>query len=325
MSTATHLRPGDSLVSTGYQGIVLDRLAKQAVGILDVDESCIFVRDRSHPDQVIVAAAHGTDEAMVGKRVPVALERSWSREGELVELFWRGDVQGALSVGTPATTSASRSCMNTALLEAFAPAVAAAIWHAHARPDSQADVRDQITGLTAALNERDGYTAQHSHDIVATADSVGRAIGLDPAGLAELEVAALLHDIGKLLVPDSILKKPGRLTLDEHAAMAQHPEHGAQILARVPGLEVVANIVRYHHERWDGGGYPDGIAGARIPLASRIITVCDSYNAMTSDRPYRRAMPHEYAIAELRANAGWQFDPEVASAAEEMLECEVAA
>ena len=86
---------------------------------------------------------------------------------------------------------------------------------------------------------------------------------------------------------------------------------GAEILARVPGLEAVATIVRYHHERWDGAGYPDGLAGARIPLASRIIAVCDSYNAMTSDRPYRRAMSHADALAELHVNAGWQFDPVV--------------
>jgi HD-GYP domain-containing protein (c-di-GMP phosphodiesterase class II) len=312
-------------VSSGYQGIVLDRLAKQAAEILAMEESCIFARDRAHPDQAIVAAAHGADRAIVGKRVPVARERSSAATGEVVELCWREDVQGALSVGTPSATRAPLSCSNTALLEAFAPTVAAAIWHAHARPDAQTDMRDQITGLTAALNERDGYTARHSHDIVDTARSLGHALSLDPAALAELEVAALLHDIGKLLVPDSILKKPGRLTLDEHATMALHPGYGAQILARVPGLEVVASIVRYHHERWDGGGYPDAIAGTRIPLASRIISVCDSYNAMTSDRPYRQATPHGYAIGELRANAGRQFDPTVAFVAEEMFEGEVAA
>jgi HD-GYP domain-containing protein (c-di-GMP phosphodiesterase class II) len=100
--------------------------------------------------------------------------------------------------------------------------------------------------------------------------------------------------------------------------MTEHPVRGAEILSRVPGLEVVATIVRYHHERWDGGGYPDGIAGERIPMASRIISLCDSYNAMSSDRPYRRAMSHEDALAEIHANAGWQFDPEVAFGADEV-------
>lgn len=325
MTTATYPRPGESLMTSGYQGIVLDRLAKQAVEILDTEESCIFVNDRSHPYQAIVAAAHGSAEAIVGKRVPVALEHSWSREGKLVELCWRGDLQGTLSVGTAATAPAPVSCSNTPLLEAFAPVVAAAIWHAHTRPDWHPGMRVQIDTLAAALSERDGYTAQHSLDVVASATALGRAVGLDAAGLAELEVAALLHDIGKLLVPDSILKKPGRLTPDEYAAMAQHPVSGAQILARVPGLEAVASIVRYHHERWDGGGYPDGIASTRIPLASRIISVCDSYNAMTSDRPYRRAMSHGDAMDELRTHAGWQFDPDLAFAAGEMFAHEVAA
>jgi polar amino acid transport system substrate-binding protein len=126
-------------------------------------------------------------------------------------------------------------------------------------------------------------------------------------------------------VPDSILKKPGKLTPDEHAVMAVHPIRGAEILARVPGLEVVATIVRYHHERWDGEGYPDGLSGVRIPLASRIIAVCDAFNAMTSDRPYRRAMSHAAALAELHANAGWQFDPGVVFGAGEVFQLEVAA
>ncbi|MEA2411981.1 MAG: hypothetical protein QOC77_2542 [Thermoleophilaceae bacterium] len=312
-------------MTSGYQGIVLDRLAKQAVEILDAEESCIFVRDRSHPDQAIVAAAHGAGEAIVGKRVPVATEQSWSPEGELVQLCWRGDLQGTLSIDTPTAAPGSASCSNATLLDAFGPVVAAAIWHAHTRPDSHPGMRAQIDGLAAALSERDGYTAQHSRDVVASATALGRATGLDAAGLAELEVAALLHDIGKLLVPDSILQKPGRLTPDEYAAMAQHPARGAQILSRVPGLEVVASIVRYHHERWDGGGYPDGIAGTRIPLASRIITVCDSYNAMTSDRPYRRAISHPDAMTELRTHSGWQFDPDLAFAAGDIFEHAVAA
>jgi hypothetical protein len=196
MPSVTHPRPGDSLAASGYPGIVLDRLARQAADLLDVGESCIFARDRSHPDQAIVAAAHGADEAIVGQRVPVAFENSRAQEGTLVQLRWDGDVQGALSVGTAATARPPPlPSSSTALLEELAPTAAAAIWHAHMRPDAPPDMRRTI------------------------------------AGLAELEVAALLHDIGKLLVPDSILKKPGPLTPDEHAVMAQHPTGGAQILA----------------------------------------------------------------------------------------------
>jgi putative nucleotidyltransferase with HDIG domain len=309
----------DGIAASGYQGIVLDRLAKQAVQILAADDSCIFVRDHSDPDMDIVAAASGVDESIVGKRVPVDVEQSRARHGALVELCWRGDVQGTLAVRS--MDDDSRAALTTPdLLDALAPTVAAAIWHAHTRLASHPDVRRNIAGLVAALAERDGYTASHSMEIVSTARTLGIAMGLDTAGLAELEAAALLHDIGKIIVPDTILKKRGPLTPSEHTIMAQHPARGAEILARVPGLEAVATIVRYHHERWDGGGYPDGLAGARIPLASRIISVCDSFSAMTSDRPYRRATSRSRALTELEENAGRQFDPDVTLGALEIFE-----
>jgi diguanylate cyclase len=148
---------------------------------------------------------------------------------------------------------------------------------------------------------------------------VGERFGLSPAALAEIELAALLHDIGKVRVPDSILNKPGALTEDERAVMNRHPVWGAELLARVPGLEPVATIVRFHHERWNGGGYPAGLAGTRIPLTSRIIAVCDAHHAMTSDRPYRAALSQAHALAELRAGAGTQFDPVVVADLEAVL------
>jgi HD-GYP domain-containing protein (c-di-GMP phosphodiesterase class II) len=311
------------MAASGYQGIVLDRLAKQAVQILDAEESCIFALDQTDPNMAIVAAAHGADEAIVGKRVPVGIEITRAGHGPLAQLCWAGDVQGSLALGGAQRPQPSTT--DTAALEAFAPTVAAAIAHAHTRATTNPNVRSHIAGLVAALDERDGYTARHSEEVVAASRSIGLSMGLDRAALAELEVAALLHDIGKILVPDSILKKPGPLTPDEYAQMAIHPARGAEILARVPGLEVVATIVRYHHERWDGSGYPDGLTGDRIPLASRIIAVCDSFNAMTSDRPYRRAMSPEDALTELHINAGWQFDPAVVFAADAAFQQEVAA
>jgi putative nucleotidyltransferase with HDIG domain len=324
MSALTHPAAGDGIACSGYNGIVLDRLAKQATEILDIDDSCIFVQDQRDPDMAIVAAARGADEAIVGKRVPVDVELARARHGTVVQLNWRGDLQGALSV-EGANRDEVLSSSDSALLAAFAPTVAAAIWHAHARPDTPADVRTQVAALSEALDRRDGYTGRHSEEVMRTTRSLGVLMGMDGAGLAELEVAALLHDIGKILVPDSILNKPGRLTQDEHARMTEHPADGAEILARVPGLEAVATIVRYHHERWDGAGYPDGLNGARIPLASRIIAVCDSYSAMTSDRPYRRAMSHDDALAELGTHAGWQFDPDLAFGVDSMLRRKVAA
>jgi HD-GYP domain-containing protein (c-di-GMP phosphodiesterase class II) len=143
---------------------------------------------------------------------------------------------------------------------------------------------------------------------------VGELLSLDAAALVELEFAARLHDVGKIRVPDAVLNKPGPLNPQEREIMRCHSAWGAETLSGIPGLEVVATVVRFHHERWDGSGYPDRIAGFRIPLASRIIAVCDAFGAMTCDRPYRRGMPVEAAVAELRAGAGSQFDPAVVDA-----------
>jgi HD-GYP domain-containing protein (c-di-GMP phosphodiesterase class II) len=137
---------------------------------------------------------------------------------------------------------------------------------------------------------------------------------LEGGALLELEFAARLHDVGKIQVPDAVLNKPGPLDQDEQDVIRCHAAWGAETLSRIPGLEAVATIVRFHHERWDGGGYPDSIGGPRIPLASRIISVCDAYGAMTCDRPYRDAMASSEALTEIQAGAGTQFDPAVVAA-----------
>jgi HD-GYP domain-containing protein (c-di-GMP phosphodiesterase class II) len=125
---------------------------------------------------------------------------------------------------------------------------------------------------------------------------------------------AMLHDIGKIAVPDTILGKPGSLTEEEWQVMRSHSESGEELIRNTPGLEHLAPAIRAEHERWDGGGYPDGLAGEGIPLVSRITFVCDAYHAMTSDRPYRSALPEDEARAELEAGAGTQFCPRCATA-----------
>jgi diguanylate cyclase (GGDEF)-like protein len=170
---------------------------------------------------------------------------------------------------------------------------------------------DVIAALASALQERDRYTGKHSESVVDLTSRVGDALALDSAEVGRIRIAALLHDIGKVGVPDEILHKPGPLTDQEWEIMRQHPAIGERILRAIPGMGAVARIVRHEHERWDGRGYPDELAGAAIPVGSRIILACDAYHAMTSDRPYRKAMEHAAAMAELSRNAGTQFDPEV--------------
>ena len=146
------------------------------------------------------------------------------------------------------------------------------------------------------------------------AGKVAKALGLSPAQVEEVRQAALLHDIGKVGIPDAILNKPGPLTPEERAVMAEHPVIGERILRSIGGFAGVAAIVRHEHESYDGRGYPDGIEGDQIPIGSRIILACDAYHAMTSDRPYRARMSDADAFTELTRCAGSQFDPDVTAA-----------
>jgi HD-GYP domain-containing protein (c-di-GMP phosphodiesterase class II) len=161
------------------------------------------------------------------------------------------------------------------------------------------------------LEADDAYTGgEHTRGVVEMALTLGRAIKLSPRELRDLEFGALLHDIGKLRVPNEIINKPGKLTDEEWAVIKLHPGHGQEMLDRVGGeLSRAGVIVRAHHERWDGGGYPDGLQGDEIPIEARIITICDSFSAMTTNRSYRKGMSRSEALAELARCAGTQFDP----------------
>ncbi len=174
--------------------------------------------------------------------------------------------------------------------------------------------------LLAALNARENYTAAHSEAVLALALDVAAELGLDETASTSVGQVALLHDIGKVGVPDAILQKPGRLTGPEWEVMREHPAIGAQIVSAIGSLSHLAPAVRAEHERWDGSGYPDGLAGDSVPLASRICLVCDAWHAMTSDRPYRRALTPEQARTELKRHAGTQFCPDTVAALERVLD-----
>ncbi|MDQ4130506.1 MAG: HD domain-containing protein [Actinomycetota bacterium] len=180
--------------------------------------------------------------------------------------------------------------------------------------------RTGVQALLSAIEARDSYTAAHSGNVVELAQAVAGELNLPDAERAEVEQVALLHDLGKIGVPDHILQHPGRLDEEARERMQAHPGIGEKIVASLDGLAHLAPAVRAEHERWDGHGYPDGLKGEEIPLASRIVLACDAYDAMTTDRPYRGAMDPRDAREELRANAGAQFDPAVAQALLEVLD-----
>ena len=168
-----------------------------------------------------------------------------------------------------------------------------------------------VEALANALEANDEYTSTHARWISDLSLRVGRELGLGEDALKRLELGALLHDIGKIGVPSTILSKPGRLSSNERAMIELHPVLGEKIIAPIDRLHEVRGIVRHCHERWDGRGYPDGLSGEDIPLEARIIFVCDAYHAMTTDRPYRRKLSHPEAMRRLRDGSGSQFDPRV--------------
>jgi HD-GYP domain-containing protein (c-di-GMP phosphodiesterase class II) len=181
-----------------------------------------------------------------------------------------------------------------------------------------------MQSLADALEVKDPYTRGHSVRVSHYASLASRALGLDQRTIHQIELGGHVHDIGKIGVREAVLNKPGPLTADEYAHIMTHPVVGwrilAPLLADAPGASAILNVVRWHHERYDGRGIPDALAGEAIPLEARIICCCDSWNAMRTDRPYRNALSHEVALTELVSNAGSQFDPRVVDALLEVVD-----
>jgi HD-GYP domain-containing protein (c-di-GMP phosphodiesterase class II) len=329
------------LVDTGYLGLVHDRLCSYARVLLGLERSWLLLRDPGHAGEVVVAAARGSDPEQVGLRLPadpgvlgemlrapspaVLRTESGSTEdpgaavGRGVRMMatapvsWEGSVRGALAVGTRDPTR-ELDVDDLELLGEVAWLAGTALSGQDRRAEMAGTVASQVDALATALSVWDGQTRRHSDTVVELARKTGTRMGLDPMELLELELAALLHDVGKLRVPRELLRKPGPLSESEERLMRNHPAWGAELVSGVPGLQAVALVVRHHHERVDGGGYPSGLSGVRIPVASRIMAVCDAYGAMTEARPYREQRDPQAALAELRDLAGNQFDPAVVDA-----------
>jgi ribonuclease P protein subunit RPR2 len=171
-----------------------------------------------------------------------------------------------------------------------------------------------VRALSNAVEFRDAYTGKHAERVAAYGLEIARRLHLPMAERPDIEFGFLLHDIGKVAIPDAILHKPDALTASERELMAQHPLIGAEIIRGIEFLKSAAEIVRHHHEHWDGQGYPDGLAGEDIPLAARVFAVADVFDALTTDRPYRGASSLQVARAIITAESGQQFDPQVVDA-----------
>ena len=315
----------------------MERLCLHAAGILGVDEAVVFVRDPARGSEMVAAATAGLPEELVGERFrageglaglamscgqplyvpdPSRLERPFDhpamgrgRAAAAAPLIVRGQVRGVICVAMR-EESLRLGLRELELMGQLAALTGAAL----DRRGEAADPGAHAARLISGLAHVDEETALHSGQVATLARRVGQELRLAPVTLLELELGARLHDVGKVRIPVEILRKPGPLSLAERDAVRLHAVHGWQMVAAVPGMEAVSLVVRFHHERFDGRGYPDRLPGGRIPLASRIVAACDAFGAMTSERPYRAALAPDAALREIERCAGSQFDPQVAGA-----------
>jgi response regulator RpfG family c-di-GMP phosphodiesterase len=303
---------------------------------------CECLRDAGHE---VLEAGHGLEALEVLERQPVALVlsdiqmpqigglqlleilRRTHPEVAVVMMTGLGEVRTAvhaLQAGAfdylqkPVDLSEIPFCVDRAL-ERRRLVAENRLYHDHLerlveeRTRELADAYQQtLTVLAATLDTRDPTTGGHAHRVVALASAMARELGFSGAALKDIEWGAVLHDVGKIGIPDHILRKPGKLTEEEWVIMRTHCDIGYRLLQDVKFLGPHAfGIIRHHHERWDGGGYPAGLAGEAIPVGARIFAVVDAFDAITSDRPYRAGQAAEVAAVEIRRCAGTQFDPRV--------------
>ncbi|HSJ41513.1 MAG TPA: HD-GYP domain-containing protein [Xanthobacteraceae bacterium] len=179
---------------------------------------------------------------------------------------------------------------------------------------------DVMKAIASLIDAKDGYTHQHSERVAAYGVKLARELGFDADSRAIVELSGLLHDVGKIGVPDAILNKPGRLTDEEYAEVRRHPLHGARVLSNIQSEKVLSLLpgVKYHHERWDGKGYPEGLSGEQIPLLGRILAAADFLDALTSDRAYRKGVSLDEAMRMVQDLSGEAFDPAVVKAAADL-------
>jgi HD-GYP domain-containing protein (c-di-GMP phosphodiesterase class II) len=285
--------------------------------------ACQLVRREADDGLIVVATGAETGSGPDAGRITEAVRTSVSenrpvlladgRPSQLaVPVHVGRDLWGA--VGVTAEEAFAFEDDDLRLLQRIADHLGTALQTAALHEQLEETHLGTAAALAAALEAKDRYTADHARSIADLAVAVGRRLGVDEDQLRDLRYGAVFHDIGKIAIPDAVLNKRGPLTETEFALVRQHPVVGEQILAPVPFLASVRQIVRHDHERWDGAGYPDGLHGEDIPLGARIVLVVDAYHAMRSDRPYRRAMTSQAARDELVRHAGTQFDPQVVDA-----------
>jgi len=258
--------------------------------------------------------AEVVDDAAADPRWGGDPDASFTTRGVLtVPLIARGRVVGVLQM-LNSVDGAGFDADDLRRMELFAGPLAAAVANARLYAEQKRLFLEMVTTLAEAIERRDPYTGGHVRRVVTYAVLLGQELGLGAEQLEELRLAAILHDVGKIAVPDQILRKPARLEAEETRVMERHTVDGAEMVARIRSMRPLLAGIRSHHERPDGKGYPDGLTDPDLPTVPRIIAVADTFDAMTTDRPYRRALAPAAAAAEIARGAGTQFCPRAAAA-----------
>ncbi len=332
------LEAGRELANAESPEEVLSRIVAVTHRVLGVERSALWIQEEAAPRDLVARASHGyapASDPAGSRRFSATVAHAWlERPGPFVlepedlatiegaqhvpptriiiaPLRLEGGRVGALTATVGEGAAAPRQLE---LVAGLAHQAKIAIEGAEHYEELERTFVETVTALANALEASDEYTSSHARWISDVALLVGRELELDRDGLKRVELGALFHDIGKIGIPSEILSKPGPLTDEEFDVVKEHPKLGERILAPIDRLADVRPIVRACHERWDGRGYPDGKAGADIPIEARIVFVCDAFHAMVTDRPYRKRLSAEEALRRLREAAGSQFDPDVVEA-----------
>jgi putative nucleotidyltransferase with HDIG domain len=345
------LRAGHHLVNLESEEALLQTILNDAVAVLDAQRGAIVLADS--PDGALrlraLATGRGQARAMVNGRGEPATrhcfsqslaQRSFSRGESVLCHNIEDDPELAMAQSIAEGAMASVLCVllrtprrrlgvlhldrgpwqkvftmdDLRLADALAANVSAGIECAQLLRKQRDLFLNTITILAQAVELRDEYTGDHTARVTSYSLLLAQELGLPSSDVELIRIGTPLHDIGKIGIDDAILRKPDRLTPEEFEVMKTHTTKGARILEQVPDLRPVIPIARSHHERWDGGGYPDGLAGEAIPQVARIVAVADAFDAMTSDRPYRKGLSTAVAFGELEKQTGRQFDPKCAAA-----------
>jgi HD-GYP domain-containing protein (c-di-GMP phosphodiesterase class II) len=334
------VQPPMTPIEAGYAGLVLQRLTVHTRDVLGASEVCLMVREDHAPHRLRTVAEQGIGAesileappprhriasiAMADGR-PIAFPARphlpkrasdsgpWSARATVIAtpLLWHGQVRGVLSAAIRMPKEGRLDSRHVHLLEDLGGVAGQALEHELRRELTNGDVSTEVRVLLQALRRKDADTREHWTKVVSLARIVGSQLELDGVSAYELELTAALHDVGKLRVPSSILDHPQPLSPRQSDVLHMHPLWGFEMVAGIPGLEPIAPLVRAHHERWDGLGYPDGLGGERIPLASRIIAACEALVTLPIDRLAERRGRISVAFDEFVEGAGTQFDPTI--------------